>query len=120
MAVQSHLGALVINVEAPRATVVLVGDLKAVGVVHLLRLKRGVEVLYGDDSFRAFGFLDGGGHADTSAQRAEDVGPGLNLRTHVLLVVVGQSKLSLNQHKLPLQILGFLFPFLPQHAFIET
>lgn len=40
--------------------------------------------------------------------------------THIFLVVVRQSKFSLYQHKLPLQKLHFLFPFLPQHPFVET
>lgn len=40
--------------------------------------------------------------------------------THIFLGVVRQSEFSLNKHKLPLQKLGFGFPFLPQHPFIET
>lgn len=43
-----------------------------------------------------------------------------SFRTHIFLVVVRQRKFSLYQHKLSLQKLHFLFPFFPQHPFIET
>ena len=42
------------------------------------------------------------------------------LGTHIFLVIVSQGEFSLWQYELPLQKLCVLFPFLPQHAFIET
>lgn len=41
-------------------------------------------------------------------------------KTHLVLVEVCQGEVSLWQDKLPLQIRCILFPFLPQHPFIET
>lgn len=40
--VRPHLSAVVIHVKAPSAMVFLVGDLKAMGVTDLLRLKLGI------------------------------------------------------------------------------
>lgn len=42
MVVQAHLSALVIHVKAPSVIIILVGDLKAVRMIDLLRLKLGI------------------------------------------------------------------------------
>lgn len=122
--VKAHLSTLVINVDASSVIVFLIGDLQPVRMINLFWLKHGIQVLYGDYSFRAFGFLDDGilGHFRVRAICGKHRGNYsiCSFRTHIFLVVVRQSKFSLYQHKLPLQKLHFLFPFLPQNPFIET
>lgn len=47
-----------IDIEAPGVIISLVGDLQPMRMTNLLWLKGGIEVLNGDYSFWAFGFLD--------------------------------------------------------------
>lgn len=54
---QSHLRTLVIDIEVPGVSALLVADLQPLRMTDLLRLKSGVEVPDGDYGFWAFGLL---------------------------------------------------------------
>lgn len=54
MTIKSHFCTLVVNVEVSGAVLVMVSDLQPVRMADLVWLKCHIQVLDGDDSFRAF------------------------------------------------------------------
>ena len=63
-----HLSTLMVNKQIPGAFLLLVGDLQAVSVAHLLGLENCVQVLHVDHTFGNLGLSGGGGQGVSDAQ----------------------------------------------------